>query len=348
MWCRVLILAFVAICANAAAAAAQTVTVIGLPTKSSLTVLFDGMSVGSAPADAKGIATVKFNAVRTGDTDVRLYRETCGEEIRILLQSRAATLPPPSSCPRQEAGWIFSLRPITTFVVDAGAEGQMQVSISQGPAPAIWLVRGATAARGHTREWDPPIQALVVSGGGGTIGLSSLSQPNCGDVTGCTSGGMRPAYSAGATYWLGSFVGIYGSVGRASEVKAHGTGTSFSFDSATRLDRANVAAVVGGPAGPTRIYGIGGMTFNRTITKSSESIDAAGAATRPTQQTEIETRGWGLLFGGGIEVWATPRIGIFGEFTDSTLRGDDVKDGEARVDGTAMAITTGMRFKLRK
>jgi hypothetical protein len=38
---------------------------------------------------------------------------------------------------------------------------------------------------------------------------------------------------------------------------------------------------------------------------------------------------------------------MFGEFTDSTLRGQDVKDGEAQIDGTAMALSFGVRFKLR-
>jgi hypothetical protein len=285
-WCRVLVLVFVAICANAAAVAAQTVTVIGLSSGGNVTVLYNGMSVGMATADAKGIATVKFNAVKTGEVDIRLYRETCSGVVRILLQSREAALPAASGCPRTDAGWLFSLRPVTTFVIDA-AEGQAAISISQGPAPANWLVRGDAATRIRTREWDPPVQALVVSGGLGTIGLSSLSSPSCGDVTGCTASGTRPAYNAGATFWLAPFIGMYGGIVRANEVKTHGTGSTFSFDSATRLDRLNVAAVAGGPAGPTRIYGIGGMTYNRSRTTTSESADLAGAATRPTQKTEI-------------------------------------------------------------
>jgi hypothetical protein len=344
-WCRVLVLVFIAVCANAAAATGQTVTVIGMPANSSLTVFYNSSSVGTEKADAKGIATVKFMAVRANDTDVHLYRETCDGMIRVLLQAPGTTLPE-SGCARQDAGWLFSLRPVTTFVVDV-ADNPSSVRITQGPAPAHWLVHGAPTEHIATREWEPPIQALVLSGGSGTIGLSSLSSPNCGDVSGCTSGGLRPAYSAGATYWLGRAIGIYGSVGRASEVKAHGTGASFTFDSATRLDRVNVAAIGGGIAGPTRIYGIGGVTYNRTRTTTSESFNGTAGGTQPTQQIEIETRGWGVLFGAGLEVWANRRIGMFGEFTDSTLRGKDVKDGEAHLDGTAMAIGFGVRFKLR-
>jgi hypothetical protein len=337
----------VAICASAVAAAGQTVTVIGAPAGASITVLYDGNSVGTANADPKGLATVKFAAVKTGDLDVRLYSETCNGAIRILLRSPGTTLPE-SACARQDAGSLFSLRPVTTFVVDVTGN-PASVSISQGPAPAHWLVHDAPTGneKVRTREWEPPVQALVLSGGLGTIGLSSLSTPNCGDVAGCTAGGIRPTFGAGATYWFAPVIGIYGSVGRASEVTAHGTGSTFNFDSTTRLDRLNVAATAGGPAGPTRIYGIGGVTFNKTRTKTSESIDAPGAATRPTQQIEIETRGWGILFGAGLEIWATRRLGMFGEFTDSTLRGADVKDGEARIDGTAMALSFGARFKLR-
>ena len=147
-------------------------------------------------------------------------------------------------------------------------------------------------------------------------------------------------------YWLTRAIGIQGSASRATEVKAHGSGTGFTFDSAARLDRLNLAAVAGIAPGIVCIYGLGGVTYSRAITTASESIDASADAVAATHRTTLETRGWGSLFGGGIEVWASRRLAVFGEVTGAMIRGDDIKGGQARVHGTAGGFAAGMRFSL--
>jgi hypothetical protein len=336
-------MATLAFVATVATAAAQTVIVVGLPAGGRTTVLLNGSEVGSGSADAMGTATVKFMAVTTGEMGVRLHTESCGGSATILLQGAGQPIGPATACTRQDAGFLFSLRPATTFVVDV-AENVARVRVSQGPAPATWLVRGTSLAAIRERAWDLPVHALVLSGGAGLAGLSSITAPHCGDVQGCEQDGMRPVYSAGAAYWLTPWLGVHGSANRAVAASAEGNGTGFSFDASSRLERVNVAAIGGVPAGPARIYGLGGMTYSRTKTKMRESIDAAVSGS--PQQIETELRGWGPFFGGGVEIWATPSLAIYGEFTESLLRGADVNGGEARVEGSAPAVTAGMRFRL--
>ena len=43
-----------------------------------------------------------------------------------------------------------------------------------------------------------------------------------------------------------------------------------------------------------------------------------------TQTFETETRGWGWLFGGGLEAWIKPSFAIYGEAGSAALKGSAI------------------------
>jgi hypothetical protein len=283
---------------------------------------------------------------KSAEMDARMLVESCDDLRRILIEPPLAQLPAQGACTRQDSGWLFSVRSETSFVVDLGAS-QPQVRVRQGSLPSSWLTRTAPGeSPSGDSDFGPPGGALVLSGGGGLLNGLSISTPQCGDVADCTLGHYKPVYSAGATWWMSRIVGVHASLTRATDISAEGTATSFNFKTATQLEALNVAGTVGVPAGIARIYGLGGMTYHRATTKTTETILANGNNPGGTQSLDLRTEGWGLLFGGGVEVWATRRVGFFGEVTRAKLKGDDVKNGPATLDVGALSGVLGIRLTL--
>jgi hypothetical protein len=83
------------------------------------------------------------------------------------------------------------------------------------------------------------------------------------------------------------------------------------------------------------------MPYSRATTTASETVDAAG-----TQAFGQKTEGWGLLYGGGLEVWATSRVGFYAEVTRARLKGPDVNGGEAQLDIPAPVGVIGLRISV--
>jgi hypothetical protein len=337
---RACVLAVLAVMFGSGAAAAQTVIVMNAPPGATVELALNAQTVATATTDAMGDATLKASGGQPGDTDARLFVEVCGDVRRVRLQAPAVPLPAQGACTRQDVGSLFSVQAITTFVVDLGASTPL-VRVRQGPAPATWLVRTAPGAPLPERLWEVPGPALVLSGGGGLLNGLKLIEPQCGDVAGCTMGRFKPVYAGGATVWLTRHIGVQGSYARSTDIVAEGSGTGFRFTSATRLEMLNVAAAIGVPVKVARLYGIGGMTRHRATTTASETVDAAG-----TQAFGQKTEGWGLLYGGGLEVWATSRVGFYAEVTRARLKGPDVNGGEAQLDIPAPVGVIGLRISV--
>lgn len=332
--------------AAAAGAAAQTVTVLGAPAGSTLEVVIENQVAGSAAVDAMGNATVRATApVR--DLEARLYVEVCDTTQRIRLQSAAALLPTIGACTRRDAGSLFQVGAVTTFVIDLGGS-QPIVRVRQGPAPVAWMTRLPEGQILPARDWEMPSPGLVLSAGGGITNGDTFSLPHCGDLReACSRSTFRPTYSAAATLWVNSFLGVQGSYTRATEVKAEGSGTGFSFDTGIRLEAMNVAGNLAFPIqSVARIYAIGGATFHRTKGQTTQTQVASGTIPAGSQRFEMRTEGWGLVYGGGFEVWANRRVAFFGEVTRSKIEATDLNGGEGFVSANVPYATAGLRFSL--
>ena len=87
---------------------------------------------------------------------------------------------------------------------------------------------------------------------------------------------------------------------------AHG-GDTYSFDSTFDVDIFTAAAKVAIPAGPARIYGLVGANFHQSTITLTETDRQRHAGLRP------EDARLGYLFGGGTEIWVTPKVALYGE-----------------------------------
>ena len=342
------------------AASAQTVIVIKAPADATVELFLNGSKVGSSPASPTGEATLSLNAEARGgrqEMDARIYLDTCPGVRRVQIVERGLEPPvPQSACTRAQLIALFLMRPVTSLVVDS-TEGRPDAWLRQGPAPKSWLK--ATPAEDRPvggRSWRPVPTGLSIFGGGGFVSNSDVHAAVCGDTANCTPNGFRPGFTAGAAYWIGPNIAVEGSYLKPLKISIDGSDQTYAFKSELSADVITVAGKVGGQAGPLRVYGLGGMNYQRSdLTTQERSGDISytvdGVTTTlpgGTQSLTFETRGWGWMFGGGVEIWVKPRFAIYGEVLRLKLNGTDTRGGEGTLDDQMTTIMLGIRFAMKR
>lgn len=255
---------------------------------------------------------------------------------------------------RKELIPLFLMRSITSLVVDS-TEGRPDAWLRQGPAPKSWLT--STVEEENPlggQSWRPAPTGLSIFGGGGLVTNSDLQGAVCGNTADCTNNGFRPGFTAGAWSWIGPNIAIEGSYLKPLAFTLDGADETYRFTSEFAADVITVVGKVGGQAGPTRIYGLGGMNYQRSDLTTVETtgditytLDGV-AVTLPggTQTLTFETRGWGWMFGGGVEIWVKPRLALYGEFLRLKLNGTDTRGGEGILDNQLTTFMFGVRFAM--
>ena len=71
-----------------------------------------------------------------------------------------------------------------------------------------------------------------------------------------------------------------------------------------------------------------------------------GAVEPNTLSYELQTDGWGWVFGGGMEVWLSSVFGFYGEFGTASVKGTAKDDEEGVVDDRATYVLFGARVRL--
>ena len=188
---------------SARSVAAQTVMIQSAPAGAAIDLTFNGTSVATATADTHGDATLSTGTARP-DTDVLIYVDSCAASVRVQLSGRglqpAPTLP---GCSRVDAGSIFIMRSITTFVIDITPS--VAVHVAQGPPPPEWLLRGPGAVRKGTMLHGAPGKGLVLTIGAGGSSFGSIADKACGNVPECLNVHGGVAFSGSAEYWFARF-----------------------------------------------------------------------------------------------------------------------------------------------
>ena len=82
--------------------------------------------------------------------------------------------------------------------------------------------------------------------------------------------------------------------------------------------------------------------LSATVTVDGEPFVLEGG----TQTFDYETSGWGWIWGGGAEIWATSPLAIYAELKFVGIKGDDRRGGEFTVDDTMRAFVAGVRYRL--
>jgi hypothetical protein len=91
-----------------------------------------------------------------------------------------------------------------------------------------------------------------------------------------------------------------------------------------------------------RISGLIGMDYQDSVLKTTDTINGA------SQNTEVETKGWGMAWGAGMEIWLSTKIAISIDAGVASLKGNPTGGGEVRLDDRFRYISGGVRFRIGK
>lgn len=339
---------------GAGSAAAQTVIVRSAPQGATIEVQVNAEAVQSATADVNGDARLVLGLPVTGSQrSVRIYVDSCPNLLRVrLVELGGQPASPGPACGRSEIGGVFVLGSVTTFVVDLDGPNA-SVHLRQGPAPFEWVSRGEDLERAR-RFAGTPRSGLALSAGAGVATFSEAVPVACGNLTSCVGQDLKGAVTVEGTYWIRRYLAAQVSFVRPAHVTASGSGDSFRFNSTLDTRIVTVAANVGVPIGPVRIYGQGGRNHHQATFSTTETIDDVTVVTGNVTQTikggtqpfELKTAGWGWLFGGGLEAWATQSVAFYAEGQFVRLKGTALGGGEGAIDDHLIVMRVGARIRL--
>jgi hypothetical protein len=336
---------------QATLASAQTVIARNVPAGSTVELVLNSAKIGTATADAAGDAKLPFSLQQNGgrtEMDASVHLEVCPDVRRIVLVERNQTPAPPEvGCSRQDVTGLFLIRRVTNLVVDTGAVN-----------PTVWLRQGPVdlSPKRASVRWDSTPNGLIVFGGAGIGTFRDALLFLCGSVSPCQGGDSRTTYSAGATFWLGPFVGVEGSFLKPAGVNANGTASNFRFNSVQSTRLYVINGKVGIPINRARVYGQGGTNYHRATQTTNETIDDTTVTvngliepvTGGTQKIELKTGGWGWQFGGGLEVWLKPSTALYGEVGRTRLNGEGLEGRQGELKDYLTTFLFGIRLKIRR
>ena len=321
---------------------AQTVIVQNAAPGSTAEFVLNGAVVASGTAGTDGLVTLIARQGAIADRaslDVFIWVDRCDSVHRVIVADRIATPPPAGgNCSRAPIAGLFLLQPVTTIVVNIERDPPT-MRLRQGPAPREWLLPPSEAAAAAGLASIAP-RGLILFGGGGRSFSSAFSSQACGDVSTCSSDDQVFAGEGGVAVWPSRYIGLEVSLLRPGRMTAEGSGDAFEFNSDMDGGLLLFAGKVGVPIGRVRPFGMGGMNFHRATFTTVQTINES------SQTFQWRSEGWGHAFGGGVEVWLSSRVGIYGELTRLALKGDDVGGGEARTDAEMTSIVVGLRVRL--
>ena len=330
------------------AATAQSVIVRSAPAGSKVELVLNEEVVGSAAVAADGDATVTADLQATlhkAEAGVHVFLDTCPELLRVLLVEGG--LQPPASgpgCTRNSIAGLFVVRGVTTFVIDVH-NPDPALWLRQGPAPPTWL---GLEAPGHRfgREWPDARNGLELFAGGGAVLYGNAVSSACGTATTCSGSDFSVAYRVGATFWLKKMIGAEVSFLKPRDLAQSGSGTTsgsatYQFQNTLRTQMLTVTGNIGVPVGPVRIYGQAGGDYHVATSTTAETITNSG-----TQTLALKTAGWGLLFGGGAELWMNHWFAAYAEGGYAQLKGNAVGGGQGALDDHVIYAVLGGRVHI--
>jgi hypothetical protein len=325
---------------GAGVASAQTVVVQNAAPASAGELVLNGTSVAKGTAGADGLITLTAGTggLQPAQTlDVLVWVDDCVGSRRIVIMSRVEQPPSADTCRRTPIQGVFLFQPITSMLIDISPVTPV-VRVRQGPIPEEWL-RPVVAGEAPPRFALAP-RGLILFGGGGLVSPGDLLTPACGNVTTCSADDRVISMTGGVGVWFSQYVGAEASYFRPQPLEASGSGDRFTFNSDVDGGALMVVGKAGFPVGRVRIFGAGGMDYHRATFTTTETIDSTPVT------LQWRTEGWAPVFGGGIEVWFTGTVGLYGEMMRIGFKGDDVGNSEARTDSTLTSIVVGGRVRL--
>ncbi len=352
-----LLTAALTVAVAAGQATAQTVVVTKAPPGAAVELGLNAAMVGTATADAAGVATLKLDLASRGkkpSADVRIFVDVCEKARRVTLTETGWEAPPPAAgCTRHEIFGVFYLQQITTLVVNASEEAQA-VWLKQGPAPDAWLRDPPAETEKKTGSETQIPKGFLLYVGAGLSWYTNASTVSCGIQTSCASDDTQIAFRVGGDYWIRPWLAISGGFLKPLGATAEGGGSSYRFETSLTPNIVTITGKVGAPFGRFRIYGESGTAYNWTSRTTTQTMNETTiivdglpvVVPGGTQVFELNTDGWSWMWGGGAEFWLSPLIAIWGEFSWMRLVGNATNGGEGTLDDTLTSVVGGIRLSL--
>jgi hypothetical protein len=354
LWSRILGAAALLILASTSASA-QTIYVRNAKPGEKVEVVLNGATVASAPADQAGEAKLPIDLAKTGkpEIDANIFIDACDAARRVIIVERGGAVPPVEpggNCTRRDTQGVFWLRGINTLVVDLSPEANPSLLLVKGS----YTPRDVAEAEGTVPKRYAPT-GLSLFGSAAWTSLSNVVANACGNVGDCNGSGSGLGFAVGGTYWINRYIGVEGAYVRPKQVKITGSGTGFSFTNSLKSDIVTVMGKVGASPGIVRFYGQAGIDYHQATSDTSQTVPDRTITVDGvdevipggTQTFQLKTEGWGMVFGGGLEVWVNHNLGLFGEANYAKIKGDRVGGGaEGSIDDWLTYITVGARFRL--
>jgi opacity protein-like surface antigen len=350
----VAVLAF-CVASGAGLAAAQTVTVRHVAPGATVELVLDTAPAGTTKAGSDGNATIVATNQLDAPIDVNVWVEVCGDLHRVILARRSVQLVPDFACRRTQIAGLYLLQRITSLVIDVRDTPSML--LRQGRAPDVWLRDPVLAVAEGPAEPLPPLNGLTLFGAVGRSSTLNFKLQSCGAEISCSDNAPMP-YSGGVAWWFNDFIAAEARYGHLGDHTATGSGDTFNF---TTTREGGVLAFTGRAGfriGRLRPFGRAGMGLHRaTVTTAQTQNDTtvtvngvAQTVAGGTQIIQMRTRGWAPVYGGGAEVWISPRIGVFGDVQGIGLKGTDDRGSGIEIDDRVLTVQIGfaIRFPNRR
>jgi hypothetical protein len=328
-------------------ATAQTVIVRNAPPGSPVELVLNKATIASTSADLDGDATLPMNLPSgpgRNEIDASVYVDTCGALHRVLVVERDSAPPPEGpGCTRNAIGGVYLVRRITNLVVSL-----------REPNPTVLLIQGSYSLRpaGPGKLWSRPPTGLVIFGGAGLAKSRDTVIVACGSVTPCSDNGWGGAYGVGAAYWILPFLAAEGAYLKPAQLKVNGSGENYRFSSFLDAELVTVAAKAGVPVRAARLYGQIGAGYHRATFGTTQTIDPVTVTVDGVTQTvaggtqsfQRKTAGWGLMFGGGVEVWVVRSFAVYGEAGRAQLKGKTIEGAPGSFADVLPSLLFGARI----
>ena len=333
---RLLVAAALFVMMGSGVARAQTVMIRNAPPGETIEAFLNATKVASASVQPNGETTLPLNLRENNagktEIDANIFIDVCDKIRRIIVVERGqpAAIQEPG-CERRDIPGLYWVRRVNTLVVDVG-----------GANPTMMLVKGSYEA-GKVRNWSSMVPTgLVAFGGIGRGDYRDVVLIACGTAETCNGDKAGLVFSGGLTFWVNRFIGAEASYSKPSKTKVNGSGSNYSFSSSLDTNMLTIAGRGGFPAGPVRISGLFGWDYQDSVLKTTDTISGA------SQNTEVETKGWGMTWGAGMEIWVSTRIAISVDAGVAALKGDPTGGGEVRLDDRFRYISGGVRVRIGK
>lgn len=328
---------------------AQTVFVRHLTPGSGFELVVDSTPAGTTKADTAGLASIMTGTVNM-PMDANVWLDACGDRTRVILARPGAQLPDSTGCRRTQIAGLYVVQRVTSIVIDARVTSSLL--IRQGRAWDEWLRDPPAGTTQGSSEPLPPLTGLTLFGAGGLGATSNFGSQSCGNVTPCSHDSPLQ-FSGGVGWWFNDFFGAEARYGYLGNQKATATNDAFRFTTTREGGLLSFAARAGGRIGRVRPFGRGGLGLSRTTLTTTQTVNETSVVIDGVTQTipggtqilQGRMRGWAPVYGGGVEIWLSPIIGIYGEAQRIGLKGKDDRDADIEIDDAVITAQVGLTVR---